>query len=201
MVNIPRNPPQGNRALSTTVPTVARTLKHPITVPQANRVLSSFAPSVVRSTLRRDIRPAQANRVLTANTPIARGGRKLFTAGMSVASAPGFSMVITLAAAVDGRPSFREDGIVDGQVVSYVAYDVDVDNYEYGSGVYGNVGGVQTLTRTTLDRSTSGLFTSLTADAVIYLNPEHYATPLQVTNIVNNAIAAAVITVIDGGTF
>ena len=76
--------------------------------------------------------------------------------------------------------------------ISYVAYDDQYDEdgqyvdgeYEFGTGVYTKVGGVEKLTQRTVEKSTTGQLIDLSASATIYMNPDHYASPLEVNKTV-----------------
>ena len=100
---------------------------------------------------------------------------------VSVASAPGTALSVTLGTPLAGFQSFSDAGITDGQTVRYLLEDSD--EFEIGSGVYASSG--TTLTRTTvLESSNSG--NRIDASALTH---------------VIVTVAADDIVVADGGTF
>lgn len=92
-------------------------------------------------------------------------GKLVNRAKMSVAGAPGTG-TITLGSAISGFQSFAAAGVVDGDIVSYVAEDGAA--WEIGQGTY-------TASGTTLARSVSasstGAVLSLTSGAQVYISP------------------------------
>lgn len=100
---------------------------------------------------------------------------------VSVASAPGTNVSVTLGTPLAGFQSFSDAGITDGQTVRYLLEDSD--EFEIGSGVYTSSG--TTLSRTTvLESSNSG--NRIDASALTH---------------VIVTVAADDIVVADGGTF
>lgn len=93
-------------------------------------------------------------------------GRILPRCWQAVASAPGTG-AIALGAALAGYQTLAAAGAVNGDTISY--WVVDGNAWECGQGAYSTTG--PTLTRTTLEASSTGAALNLSAAATIYCAP------------------------------
>jgi hypothetical protein len=163
--NISASPSAAALSLSATAPSTTAVLPppppapspgdHNLVVPMLNLALVPSLPIIIRDP-----------------------NKRLYIGAETAAFAPGTSTTITLANPLDNspRPCFQDDGILSGQIVSFVVYDNDVGEhgqyeYDYGTYTVNPVTGVKQLTRN-LVRSSTGALLNLTENCVVYLTDE-----------------------------